>query len=64
LRVVFTFVHKGDGRVDVVAASETNDQVYWFKNNGDSWTSYPITGAVSNPRYASSFVVDWPVGLG
>jgi hypothetical protein len=49
--VVVVLLLEGDGRIDVVAASETDNEVHWFKNNVGSWTHYTISdAAISAPR--------------
>ena len=56
---VFATDFDGDGRVDVLSACQSNDQVVWYKNSGGSplaWTPFTVTSTADGA--AAVFVAD------
>jgi hypothetical protein len=51
----------GDGRIDVLSASELDNKIAWYKNGGGSpptWTAYTISSTASAARSAIAVDVD------
>jgi hypothetical protein len=51
----------GDGRLDVLSASQTDDKIAWYKNQGGSpvvWTAYVITTTADSARSVHAADVD------
>ncbi len=58
-RSVYATDVNGDGRVDVLSASASNNKIAWYKNGGGtppSWTSHTITTSASDAQ--SVFAAD------